>query len=254
MRSRSGNQPRPSWRKIKKRLDPFVRLLVASYTLKYVKGGRGSNISELSFVTNLKSSKVSALLRMMGSKQLVAVLEVKIDISKGLAKNYQKNFRVHTVLPKSQLNRAYLRDVSRSRGSLGKLYLISLRTDESLVPVLEKLKTVDLRDLLRVVMPLVIKYLRNCNTFEYKLMKHAFKIAIRSAYIVVQRAADLYEDVGFVDDRVLVLRHMEKILDTVKTGSEKIRRRRELLNALECCQRDLKQWSSLPETGILVST
>lgn len=240
MRNGSENRLRPDWRKIKKRLDPLVRVLLASYALKYVKGGHGSNISELSFVTNLKSSKVSSLLKVMRSKQLVPVFEVKIDKSKGLVKNYQYYYRVPRVLPKNQLNRGYLRDINRSKGPFGKLYLVSLRADEEQKLVLKKLKTANLRDLLTSAIPLVIKYVKNCKTPEYKFIKLISQIAIRDAHIVVQRTANLYKDVGFVDNRVLALRHVEKALDNVEIGLEKIRRRRELINELECWQKRLE--------------
>lgn len=239
MRNGSKNRPRPNWRKIRKRLDPLIRVLLASYTLTFVKGGRGANISELSFVAGLKYSSVSVLLKAMKSNQLASVFEVKMDKTKGLVKNCQCH-RVPRVLPKNQLNRSYLRNMSRSKGPLGKLYLISLCIHEKQELVLKKLKTENLKDLLMSAIPSVVEYLKNCETSKYKFIKLISQIAIRDAHTVVERTVNLYEDLKFMDNRVLVLRQMEKALDSVETGIEKIRRRRELINELECCQKRLQ--------------
>jgi hypothetical protein len=49
----------------------------------------------------------------------------------------------------------------------------------------------------------------------------------------VKRTADLYDDIQFLDNRVSILRFIEKVLVSVETEISRIRRRRELINELE---------------------
>lgn len=232
MTDRHINMSRSEWQENRKRLDPFIKILLASYALTFLKGGRGANINELSFVTELKCSRISALLKAVRTNNLALVLEVRQDKTAGLVKSGWHNC-VPRVLPKNQLDRGLLRNMSRSRGPLGKLYLISLRDPERREPVLKELETATLTHLLVSTMPSIIEYLKRCKTTEYKFAKSIAKFAIRDARIVVQRTANLYDDIKFMDNRVSVLRYIEKVLGSVEIGMNKIRRRRELINELE---------------------
>lgn len=207
--------------------------------MTFVKGGRGANISELSFVTGLKSSKVSTSLKMMNSNELTSVFDVRTDEIEGLVKSCQRHDVART-LPKNQLTRHFLRNMYRNNGPLGKLYLVSLRVHEEQKGTIKKLETADLKDLLTFIIPTVVKYLKNCKTFEYKLIKLILQITIRAAHTAVERAANLYEDIESMDNRILVLRHMEKTLEGVETGMMKVRRRRELVDELECWHKKLE--------------
>jgi hypothetical protein len=158
------------WQKNKKKLDPFIRILLASYGLTFLKGGRGANINELSFVTKLECSRISALLKAVRTNDLALILEVRQDKTAGLVKSRSRS-RVPRVVPKNQLNKAFLRNMSRSSGPLGKLYLVSFRVLEKQAPLLKELETMTLMDLLVSTIPSIIEFLKGCKTTEYKFSK-----------------------------------------------------------------------------------
>jgi len=221
-----------------KMLDPPVRLVLAAYTLAYIKGQRGSNLRELSHITELNSPTISALLTKMESGQLGSAFEVKRDSAKGLIKIRRNN--IPRILPKSQLNRKYLRRMHKAPGPFGKLYDIYFRAPAPKKRIFSRLETDDIKEVLVSFIPQVTEYLEKAPLQEYKFLKRITLIVIKNALVVVGRTTNLYSDVGFVNDKIMVLQNIGKQLEIAKACFGKIHRKRELIEELQNWQQKLQ--------------
>ena len=222
----------------RKILGPSIKLVLASYTLVYIKGQRGSNLSELSYITELNSSIISDLLIKMKSGKLGPSLEVKQDSSKGLIKIRRNN--IPCILPKSQLNRKYLRRIHKVSGPFGKLYGIYFQTPLSQDQNLTRLETADIKEILVSLIPKVIEYLEKASVRQYKFLKRIALIVVKNALAVVRRTTDLYCDIGFFDNKIVVLQNLGKQLEIAESCFVKIHRKRELIEELQSWHQKLQ--------------
>jgi len=223
---------------LREMLDPPVKLVLAAYTLAYIKGQRGSNLGELSHVTELNPKAISALLTRMESGQLGSAFEVKRDSPKGLMKICLNNIRC--ILPKSQLSRKYLRRTPKASGPFGKLYCIYFRTPASQKQIFKRLETADIKEVLVNFIPQIIEYLEKAPLHQYKFLKRITLIVIKDALGVIRRITRLYGDVGFFEDKIVVLQNLGKQLEIAEACFGKIHRKRELIKGLQNWQQKLE--------------
>jgi hypothetical protein len=223
---------------LEKILDPSIKLVLASYTLQYIKGQRGSNLRELSFVTELNPPKVSTLLTKMKSGKLGSAFEVKQDFADGLVKIHRH--KIPCILPKSQLSRKYLRIINKASGPYGKLYGVYFRTPLSQTQILTRVETADIKEVLASFIPQVIEYLEKAPLQQYKFLRRIALIVVKNALIVIRRIINLYSDVGFTDNRIVVLQNLEKLLEIAESCFGRIHRNRELIKELQSWHQKLQ--------------
>ncbi len=229
---------RPLRRREIKKIEPYVRLVLASEILRRLKGGMGSCVREYCAATGLSYYKVSVAIKEAAAGILGPLIQV--------VESKQASFvRIGTdgslsLVPREILDKNFLRRASKPSGSAGRIFTISLKGFPLQVNSSTRLDAGALGESLKPILNVAVERLKKADITEYKFIKTLAVLVLRCATDIIQNVVQRYSRIQFIDNRIDELDSLLGPVTYAERCVEQSKRRRELL-------KHLNQWVSLLE-------